>query len=99
MPREAAPLAPGQLRWPATRIFGSTLPLPVRGFALARCIGRGLTRGVSAAGGAVVDFPAWFLTIIATLGGFNDMDLVEVSRWQRDGFERLADHPVRRDHD
>ena len=30
---------------------------------------------------------AWFLTVIATLGEFNDMDSVEVFRWQRDEFE------------
>ena len=30
---------------------------------------------------------AWSLTIIATLDGFNDMDSVEVFRWQRDGPE------------
>ena len=34
--------------------------------------------------------PPWFLTVIATLGGFNDMDSVEVFRWQRDGFEGCA---------
>jgi hypothetical protein len=34
-----------------------------------------------------VDFPPWSLTIIATLDGFNDMDSVEVFRWQRDGLE------------
>jgi hypothetical protein len=39
------------------------------------------------AGGAELDFPPWSLTIIATLDGFNDMDSVEVFRWQRDGLE------------
>jgi hypothetical protein len=36
---------------------------------------------------SLLDFPPWSLTIIATLDGFNDMDSVEVFRWQRDGLE------------
>ena len=37
--------------------------------------------------GVRVDLTPCSLTIIATLEEFNDMDSVEVSRWQRDGFE------------
>ena len=37
--------------------------------------------------GAWLGLGPWFLTIIATLDGFNDMDSVEVFRWDRDGFE------------
>ncbi len=37
--------------------------------------------------GEVAMASAWSLTIIATLDGFNDMDSVEVFRWQRDGPE------------
>ena len=37
-----------------------------------------------------MDFPSWFLTVIATLDGFNDMDSVEVFRWQRDEFEECG---------